>query len=288
MCRLVISILVFLAISLSGLCEEESRPSLPGFAVVHIKDYKYNESYSVLSRDEYNASSTATRLEARVIRKATNAARNEWIASETKRVGSRRDMNRNNRDNNRDNNNRNNNQNNDRHEYTKRGFPTLKVNRTPGVRCVGLYKTKSEADAKCASITEVMAARKTKGGLSRTRADGGTVRLQSKIKSKFKKAPLSSSGGSKNSSNSSAERNRKSKEHLEEARVKTKELFEKHYARIMADVEEFGVAGLNVPDPEVDDGKEKKVVKKLGSALESRLLTNPTGFSEGKSSDKNR
>jgi len=157
------------------------------YAVVCEKDYAYEETYSVMGMDEYREASRRARGEGALVRKALTHARREWKDAEEKRLGVKKKTMADHLNQNK--NARNNKNKNNTYDKSKRpkSFPSLKLNMSPGLRCLGFCDSREAAESKRSTLESRAAQRLTpQGGL----------RMSSSLPSRLKKPTRSRSSSS--------------------------------------------------------------------------------------------
>ncbi|MBT3294244.1 MAG: hypothetical protein HN919_11345 [Verrucomicrobia bacterium] len=161
------------------------------YAVVCEQNHAHEEIYSVMSMDEYREASKRVRGEGALMRKALTNARREWKDAEEKRLGIKKKTmaeHLNQKANNKNNKDKKN-QTTITYDKSKRpkSFPSLKLNMSPKLRCLGFCDSREAAESKSSTLEARAAQRLTPKGGSR---------LSSSMPSRLKKPTRSSSTSS--------------------------------------------------------------------------------------------
>ena len=161
-------------LALCAVVVPSARAAVPTerYAVIYEKNYAHEEQYSVMSMDEYREASKRTRGEGALVRKALTQARREWKAAEEERLGIKKKsmadyLNQNNNKDNKDNKDKKN-QTTITFEKVERpkSFPSLKLNMSPTLRCLGFSDSREAAESKCSTLEARAAQRLTHKGVS--------------------------------------------------------------------------------------------------------------------------
>jgi hypothetical protein len=161
------------------------------YVVIFEKNYAFEEKYSVMSMDEYREAAKLARGEVALMRKALTLARREWKDAEEQRLGI----------------DKNNNQRNTTSGKVERpkSFPSLKLNRSPGIRFLGFCDSQAAAESKCSAF-EARAAQRLTPKVGSRMSSAQPSRMSSSPPSRLKRSTSTRSSSSSSSSDRKAAR----------------------------------------------------------------------------------